>query len=342
MTDTTDINNIIDRRIQNDLNDFNGKYNKEMLNKMENIMMTNNKFTVSMIKIVIKDGIITAHNTEGDNRKNLIVRLLVETVKYMSSKNKKMPNTTLYIYVSDVYAFEYQDIPFFVLAKPRNRTGILFPDNTFLCHPLISECDKWDFIKKTVKQKCEKTIKINEIYFKGANTGSTKHNLRYLLSIESKKSNKKIPLNVIIGEKRLPMYAFCKYKYLLNLPGHQPWSYRFKYLFLMKSLVIDVAVRQHYSEESYNEKWINFFDDVFIKGIDFVELTYDWYENKDNTNEYNLLLKNIEETYEYYEKNNDAYNEMVENGTNKANIITNDLVYETVYKLVSKYADRFN
>ena len=33
---------------------------------------------------------------------------------------------------------------------------------------------------------------------------------------------------------------------------------------------------------------------------------------------------------------------MVENGTNKANIITNDLVYETVYKLVSKYADRFN
>ena len=33
------------------------------------------------------------------------------------------------------------------------------------------------------------------------------------------------------------MYKFCHYKYLLNLPGHQPWSYRLMNILKMGSMV---------------------------------------------------------------------------------------------------------
>jgi hypothetical protein len=309
-------------------------------------MMTDGKYKLFILKIIIKNGKIYSHNTQEKetDRKKIILDLLTQTSNYLNKKNKHLPDTTLYIFTGDTYTYKYQDMPFFVLAKPKNRKGILFPDNTFLCHPLISECDNWDYIKEIVQQKCEKTSKINEIYFRGANTGLNTHNLRYLLSVESTKSNKEIPLHVIVGQGHIPMYEFCKYKYLLNLPGHQPWSFRFKYLFLMRSLIIDIAIKQHYkdaSEESQNEKWINFFDDIFIKDIDFVELPYDWYEGKDNNKNYNKLLEDIEKTYNYYEDHNDKYNAMVDNATNKVNIITNNFIYESVSKLIDEYAERF-
>ena len=65
-----------------------------------------------------------------------------------------------------------------------------------------------------------------------------------LKGISEKDSN----YEIYVDDSYFPLYHFCEYKYLLNLPGHQPWSYRLTKILPMGSLVVDVNVLQHYSE----------------------------------------------------------------------------------------------
>ena len=333
----SEINKLIDQ-MKNDINNFN--YSIENINKMENIMNTNSKYNKMILKVVIQNNNITYYNINGDTRKKHIINILNNMKKYIIESGKNLPNLIAYFYICDTYSYEYQDLPFFVLAKPQNRKGILFPDDTFFCHKFENECDDWDTIKKTIINKCNNISikdKIDEIYFKGANTGKDKHNLRFMLSQE-----KNLPLNIKLSEKYTPMYSFCKYKYLLNLPGHQPWSYRFKYLFLMNSFIINVAVIQHYNEFEKNEKWLNFFDVIFEPNTDYIEIEYNWYENKDNSNEYNKLINKLDDTYKYYNSNPEEFQSIITNGFNKINNITNNLILEMLYDLLTRYSYKLN
>ena len=66
----------------------------------------------------------------------------------------------------------------------------------------------------------------------------------------------------------------------------------------MKSLVINVDVRQKYKESTeINDTWINFFDTIFIPNVDYINLIYYWLENDDEFNKYefNKLIRNLEE-----------------------------------------------
>ena len=333
----SEINKLIDQ-MKNDINNFN--YSIENINKMENIMNTNSKYNKMILKVIIQNNNITYYNINGDTRKKHIINILNNMKKYIIESGKKLPNLIAYFYICDTYSYEYEDLPFFVLAKPRNRKGILFPDDTFFCHKFENECDDWDTIKKIVIDKCNNISikdKIDEIYFKGANTGKDKHNLRFMLSQE-----KNLPLNIKLSEKYTPMYSFCKYKYLLNLPGHQPWSYRFKYLFLMNSFIINVAVIQHYNEFEKNEKWLNFFDVILEPDTDYIEIEYNWYENKDNSNEYKKLINKLDDIYKYYNSNPEEFQSIITNGFNKINNITNDLILEMLYDLLTRYSYKLN
>ena len=94
-----DIIQICLRRINTDLDVY--EYNKEKFNKMEDIMQNNKKFSIMLLKIVITNGTITGYNTEGDNRKQYIIKLLENMAEYIKTKNKTLPDVVMYIYVSD-------------------------------------------------------------------------------------------------------------------------------------------------------------------------------------------------------------------------------------------------
>jgi hypothetical protein len=147
---------------------------------------------------------------------------------------------------------------------------------------------------------------------------------------------------VVVGSHQIPLYKFCEYKYLLNLPGHQPWSYRFKYLFLMKGLVINIDLRQHFGSHE-NGRWINFFDPFITPDVDFVNLVYHWHEGEETINKenYKKLVQDVETTYRQFENDPDDYDTMVDNGYRKVQMIDQDMVYESLYMVVRSYAQRF-
>ena len=137
----SEINKLIDQ-MKNDINNFN--YSIENINKMENIMNTNSKYNKMILKVIIQNNNITYHNINGDTRKKHIINILNNMKKYIIESGKNLPNLIAYFYICDTYSYEYQDLPFFVLAKPRNRKGILFPDDTFFCHRLEKKRENWD------------------------------------------------------------------------------------------------------------------------------------------------------------------------------------------------------
>lgn len=328
------LSDIIINTIDDNINKF--KFDKDTHKKIEEVMKSNKKYNYFVLKITIKNGVATPNNLKHDTRKEKILKLINKSLKFAKEHNKEIPDTEFYIYVTDVQAYEYPDLPFWVLAKPKNDPGILFPDDTFEWHLLNDKKYNWDETKKIIINKCKDVEKSNKIFFKGANTGADKTNLRMLLHNSSESMN--IPIDIILDKPKDPLYSFCKNKYLLNLPGHQPWSYRFKYLFLMKSLVIDIIVTKKYSGKK-NERWMNFFDYWFEPNIDYIPIEYEWGKVFDE-DEYQKLIKNIEKTYKYYEKNPNSYKKIVDSGFKKASAITQDVVYASIYALIIKYTEK--
>jgi len=210
---------------------------------------------------------------------------------------------------------------------------------------------------ETTKEKCTKSIinfdkKKNVLFFIGGNTDIGRQNIRdrlYKLSQGNKilglnVNNTKLPLQIEIGHNR-DLSEFTKFKYLLNLPGNQPWSYRFKYLFLTKSLVINIDVRQKFGDIDYfNGTWINFFDIIFEPNIDYINLEYYWIESNQgyNDNQFIKLIKNLELTYQYYDTNYEESIKMADLGFEKVLNITDDLISESIFLLVYYYAKKIN
>jgi len=319
------------------------KYNQGVLDEMEQIFLTNNKYKKALLKIIIKDNKMEIiRDTTADNQKiNTMIELLKKFQKYADDNNKKILNCTFYLYISEVYTYEYQQLPFFVLSRPENRNGIIIPDESFIEHDVKGMKLNWDELKEIIKSHCgiAKYEKINKLYFRGSNTGTDKHNLRKLLEKERRLNTF---YDITVGLYNVPIYDFCKYKYLLNLPGNQPWSIRWKYLLLMKSLMINVDVRQHY-EYTTNDRWMSFYGQLFENKIHSIDLIYDWYENDPDKNKESLkkLVSDIKETYTYYEDNPDAYDEITNNAYKKINLITLDLVFDTIILIINEYAKQF-
>ncbi len=348
--------NIIDKlklQIKNQINDF--VYNQEIVNNMYTKFKTNNRLKDggTILKIKNNQIIVELMCTKEINRTKAIISLINKSIEYLKKKKMNFPETTLFIFVSDVYAYFDQELPLFVLAKPKNKKGILIPDNTFNSHLNVHKIsENWE----TTKIKCIKSIilfekKKDALFFIGGNTDTGRQNIREgfyklsngenVLGLEVDKT--KLPLQIEFAHNR-DLSEFTRFKYLLNLPGNQPWSYRFKYLFLTKSLVINVDVRQNFNDEFFNSTWINFFDIIFEPNIDYVNLEYYWKEINQAYNDYQFikLVKDLELTYKYYDDNPKEAINMAKSGYEKVLNITEDLICESIYLLAYYYAKKIN
>ena len=341
-------------QIINQINEF--EYNKDIINRMRNAINTEKRLIdcSSIIKIKNNKIIIEKMANSEKNRTLDIINLIENSINYIIKKNMSYPNTTLFFFISDVYNYEHQDFPFIIMAKPKNKKGILIPDNTFTCHNNPnSKCENFTQVMNICKSKNIKSnIKKDKIFFIGANTDKNRQNIRdnlFKLSNNITVNNiklekQKLPLEIYLN-KRIHICDFTNYKYLLNLPGNQPWSYRFKYLFLMNSLVINVDVRQKYnSSEYFNETWINFIDTIFEPNIDYINLTYYWKENDTSYNNYEFkkLISNLKKTYEFFNNNNEQYEKFISSGYNKSQQISSDLISESIFLIVYYYSKKIN
>lgn len=308
--------------------------------------LKHNRFRDTTVCVKIYDNkLIILHDTNKNeqNRKKAILKLIEDSIEYHKTKGINFPNVIFYLYVTDTYAYQFQELPFFIMAKPANKTGLLIPDNTFYYHEVNRERSSWEeIVNECGESNYEKE---DVLFFAGSNTDAGRQNIRSgLHNLEIKKSVD-FPLKILLSQPKLKLCEFGKYKYLLNLPGNQPWSYRFKYLFLTKSLVINVNVIQKYEEHlDWNKGWINFFDIIFKKNVDYVNIDYYWKEYDENFNkeQFEKLIDELSNVYHYYNENDNEYNKMVKSGNKRASFITKNLINESIYELFDQYSKRYN
>jgi hypothetical protein len=322
------------------------------IDEFEKLYYTNMlKYNITYFPLVqykINDNIVTykvkKYNSTGntDDRIEHILELIKKSLK-----PERIINTILFIWISDRFPWEtdiQKYIPLYVFAKPKNTNYLIFPDNTFQCLNLEekhkSECYNFDIIKNLILKKCKKNKKTNKIYFKGANTNRFNHKLRNNLE-EYSKTKKWITVKLDGETNYEPIYNFCKYKILLNLPGHYPWSNRFKYLFLMKSLVINISVKTINTNSYYIDKPYISFIDYFVKpNKDYLDIKMTYYKtNKNDSNEsiQKIIEKNKQEFIKIKKKlkkiykNIHKYDEIINNGFSTVSKLNMNYVYDYIF-----------
>ena len=296
-----------------------------------------NTFT---LKLEIKDNKLIIHKKLNENagafqrRGENVILLIQNTLKLY-----KISNCIFYIYIGDDFINKYIHLPIFIIAKPENKLGcVLFPDQTYID---IEPENMTDKLKKqninkepidinTINIRNNENIKTNELFFVGQNINlqDTNFNIRKYFS------NFKKPFKVLIDHEFIPLKDFSKYKYLLNLPGAYPWSFRFKFLFLMNSLIININLYDN--RYKTDKKWINVLDPLFEKNKDYIEIDYYFDKNINQINNINILKNQILNIYKKYENNEKEYNKIVKSGYNKSKYITLETSYKIIYYILNK------
>ncbi|KAJ1464084.1 hypothetical protein T484DRAFT_1758362 [Baffinella frigidus] len=335
------------------------------MDKMHALMLSHeNHCRMMMCVTILHSGIVTFSNILGQNitveqmrertsgtqpkimslssRFPAIMQLILTT-----SRLYRLPPVRFYLYICDSYCYQFRDLPLFVMAKPSNREGILIPDDSFLGN------QTWEKSVTLINQNsCETKIPI--IYFKGARTGraekvSKRHGVVVLdqkwatrCIFETHALTSKV-MEVLLSGPQEAMHTWSKYKYLLNMPGEQPWSYRYKYLLVMKSLVIDIVVHQQYGSDpkNYNLRWDNFFDAFFRHNREYIQVPFRWIENdpEHNQREHQRVIQRVENIFAYYEKNQEAYSAIVQSCTRRVKCVSQAAVYHGTSVVIKEYAE---
>jgi hypothetical protein len=294
-----------------------------------------------------------------DNRIKLIYNLITNTLHWCKQHDYKIPDTILYIYISDKYppGIEFSKYPIFVFARPRGLNFPIFPDNTFnklsLHAKYRGKAYNWDKIKKKIISNDDSLYKRDIMYFHGSNTTNKNHNMRKILEDFSKANKVPMEIHLDAWKNYEPIWNFTKYKYLLNLPGRYPWSNRLKYLLLMNSIVINISVKMVNIDGTMNEPWISFIDYLVEPNQDYIDIPYIYYRaDNDASNEDKKraeLLKQEEDkklceqlvkTYHDIKANPKKYDKMVEHANTTTKELSLSRVYKYIYeaiKLNSKY-----
>jgi hypothetical protein len=335
--------------MSNNLDDYIVKQSNKFINEYSDadfildtcykkLLKYNSGISHMFLFIVHKNNNINIVFNEGDTRKIQIIDVMTKNINLIKQKLGDLPDFFLPFYVSDTYFYFDNDFPVFVEAKPTNKKGIIYPDKDYYKVNIEKEFLNYDEFKKRIYDNgCSNLNERKEIiFFTGANTGSDKHNIRATLKEITKKDKK---YEIHIAEQFIPMYKFCNYKYLLNLPGHQPWSYRMTKILLMNSLIFDVVVLQRYIKKdntiSKNTKWIQFFSNYFVNGKDYIEIEYEWTEHVTKDSEiYDKIYKKINKLFDYYQNNPSKYLSIVKSASEKANKINMNLIDKAIQHLI--------
>lgn len=286
------------------------------------------------IKINKRDK-IKIENTEKDRRYNDIYTMYKKTLFFLKKNKIKVPETTVYIFMSDRYLYELDieniKFPFFTIATPNNKYYPLIPDNTFECFSFKKrfgeECLDWDDSKKIIKKNL-KNIESNKLYFKGKNTSDKRTNIRKYFEQYQNKDTMKISLEP--SKNYEPMYNFSKYKYLLDLPGNYEWSNRFPRLFLMNRVVFKVTN----TVKEYDEGNFITFTDLFTrKNKHYIELN-DVLTDENKDENIPIIKKNIKKIDKYMDKLNKddkKYKRISNSGYKLMNELSNKHIYIYIY-----------
>lgn len=354
-----DYQKLLESKIGNYLNDYNN-HSVDPFPAMLEYLKENIKFRRRCVIVSINKGKLTTliPNSKAkiwgrdgvDNRIYTFIRMLKDLDKWCSDNNLKLPKSRFVIYVADTYAWEEgaKDFPWLVMAKPKNRSGILIPDDSFITHGesgTVASTDNWqwdDMIEKSKKLETKNKSKI--LFFKGANTGTYKFGTRQFLS----KTQWDLPIKIDLKGKRESIFEWNKYYGLLNLPGNQPWSYRLKYLFLLKKPVVNVDVLLRYDLENNDdclERWIQFFDPLFVPKEDFIQVRQVYYDNP-NLKEFGKLkmkslkkvAKDVSKAYTCIDKIGD----MPERTYEKITKLSSSRILQYLYSTIVQYSKKFN
>jgi hypothetical protein len=297
---------------------------------------------------ISEDGII--YDTEKKvNRMEMNYTLFKNALSYAKKHKLPIPTTTIYLWVSDTHPYFLPDadkkFPIMTYCSPANMDYILFPDDSFACLQINQkyrgECKDFDYVKKLIIKNTT-LKKIDKIYFKGTTTTDRQSRLREDLEKIAMTDNRVI-IKLDAWQSYEPLYAWSKYKWLLNFPGRYPWSNRLKYLFLMKSGVINVDLRT-IGGDYVDEPYMTFINLIVKPDIDYINI-HSTYNNKirpgrhpeqkdldiqyaENKRVYNEIIKRTESITPT------DYNKMIKSSFDKANIINNDLISFYIYNLI--------
>jgi hypothetical protein len=144
----------------------------------------------------------------------------------------------------------------------------------------------------------------------------------------------------------VPVWEFAKYKYLLNLPGHYPWSNRMKYLFMSKSLVINVSVITKGSDY-IDEPFETISDYIFKPSVDYLDINMTYFVPK-NRHALNTPVEQVTENNRVYndilsavDVSADTYTKITNSAYDKANALNLDHIYKYMYHLILFNAEIF-
>jgi len=326
-----------------------------------------------LVKIIIKDGeaivnkkIIEQFKESQDFRIVYKYRMVKKTLEWCKRNNLTVPNTTLHFWITDAYPFyheNYNHFPLFVDSRPQNLNIPIFPDVTFECFTVDKKysdrCLQWDTTKRIIKRNANHDIKDKQkkFYFKGTDTTRRHNNMRF--NIKNWSLTNEINGTILLDawKNYEPIYKTSEYFYLLNLPGHYGWSNRLKYLYLMKSIVININMKTiMYKDdiiESIDEKFISFIDYIIKPNNDF-EYTYTYHMKNDNNffmsstiNDYiieenNKLLQFLKSIPSKYNSNKEQYNKMIERNYKKVFKLTDERMYSYIYRSILLNSEFFN
>jgi len=289
-----------------------------------------------------------------ETRREAYVKMLEDLDKWSAAHDLPLPVVSFIIYVTDTYMWEpyASGYPWLTMAKPCNRNGILIPDNSFITHgPAGSETEgwrereewAWTPVVQTLSSVAAESTSWEEkepvAFFKGAETGADKYATRtYLASID-------VPVQVDLSGTKEPMAAWATKKVLLDLPGHQPWSYRRKYLYLLGSPTVHVDVCVDYGNGEVTDKWELFFDHLFRSGTCYVKLVQHYFDEDNPSalkgNPYMLkrLRTQVREAYSAIEaRGTSEIQKMVDRSSAIIQALTRDRILRYFHTVLHSYA----
>lgn len=316
---------------------------------------------IPILELKIFDGKVTMNNKISKHEKHVSIfqKMFTNAVEWAKSNGLSVPNTYIYIYISDKVCWYGENtqhkLPLLHYVCTSTNVYPLIPDTTFTSFWIDNKySDKeisWDETKTLISHYTPEKKK-DIMYFKGAPTGAGRTNLRMLTENRIKKRDRVI-IDLTSNKNFDPIYKFADYSILLNLPEHGDWSNRFKYLFLMKSITVNINVITNIDlslqpEFTKYEKSINltFIDLVMDPNIDYINIDYNYYGPRKFCNnvtrydeltnkEVNKMLIQLNMIYEDIVKNKKKYEPMIDRGFKKINMLNEDRINQYLFKCIT-------
>ena len=338
------------------------KEHKKSHNKYKtNLVIINITNTTKNIITKTKYNIFNKHQIPNDSRIIILQKYMLDLCKWIDINHKTQKiDTCILMWISDRFIYEIENIdkiiPICLYAAPKNKNYIIIPDSTFSYLNEIKRYSTdglyWKQQKKLFETSTHKTYtdtKINKIFFKGADTTSTNHNLRSYIMQKLEKEND-VEFKHIMNYKFLTssnyesVKVFKNYKFNLNLPGHYPWSTRLKYLYLSKSFIINVRVKTIIDKSNEIDEHYKSFIDLVVPDSYCINIDMNYYYNsdfnipnkykKENDEECEKVYKKIKDIYYKYKNIDVAKNKKVNEAYNIINSLETKHINEYYYNII--------